>query len=162
MQRIRKLNLKLLIHYSEDWESLKQPGRFVGEKMQDTVGIISILDVNFKGQGQITNKLSNLEICKKSVPDYKVEMKLQMNTIECLFSFKLQSLGNSFQQLKLNKSIERQLEMELVHLKGYISVVQYLLAAVKQSQHNIYLWTAQGIEFFSWNNHIKTDGSTEG
>lgn len=44
--------------------------------MQDTVGIISILDVNFKGQGQITNKLSNLEICKKSVPDYKVEMKL--------------------------------------------------------------------------------------
>jgi len=36
------------------------------------------------------------------------------------------------------------------------------MAAAKYSQQNIYLWTAQRIEFFSWNNHIKSGGSTEG
>lgn len=44
--------------------------------MQDTVGITPILDMNFKWQGQITNKLSNLENCKKSVSEYMAEIKL--------------------------------------------------------------------------------------
>lgn len=44
--------------------------------MQDAVGITPILDVNLEWQGQITNKLSNLENCKESVSDYMVEIKL--------------------------------------------------------------------------------------
>lgn len=30
MQQIKKLNLKLFIHYSQDWESLMYLGEFIG------------------------------------------------------------------------------------------------------------------------------------
>lgn len=47
MQQIKKLNLKLSIHYSQDWESLMYLGEFIGGKKEDTVEI-TVLDMNLK------------------------------------------------------------------------------------------------------------------
>lgn len=77
MQQIKKLSLKLFIHYSEDWDSLMWLGGFIGEKKTGYCGNYYIFGREFevaRSDHQQTKQAQ--ELLENSVAEYMVEIKL--------------------------------------------------------------------------------------